>query len=124
MLSDFNISAVLAVKDVKKAQKFYEDKLGFKPDGDDPGGIYYKSGNTRFLVYESQFAGSNKATAAGWSVKDVKKVVAELKKKGVKFEHYDMPNVEHDGDIHIFGQFKAAWMVDPDGNILALDEAG
>lgn len=124
MLSKFNISPVLAVKDIKKAKEFYEGKLGFKADGDDPDGIYYKSGNTRFLVYESRYAGTNKATAAGWKVKDIKSVVADLKQKGVKFEHYDMPDVKHDGEIHIFGPFKAAWFTDPDGNILAIDEMG
>jgi hypothetical protein len=37
---------------------------------------------------------------------------------GVTFERYDMQGARHDGDIHVFGDFKAAWFKDPDGNIL------
>lgn len=51
---------------------------------------------------------------------DIDGVVAELKKKGIAFEHYDMPNVERRGDLHIAGDTKAAWFKDPDGNILSL----
>lgn len=123
MLADNDIAAVLAVKNLEAAKEFYEGKLGLQKDGDDPGGIFYKSGNSRVLVYESQYAGTNQATAAGWHVKDLEAVVAELKSKGVTFEHYDMPGVTREGDIHDWdGKFKAVWFKDPDGNILAIDE--
>lgn len=124
MLADNDISAVLAVKNIDKAKEFYEGKLGLTPSGSDPGGIYYKSGNSQVLVYESQYAGTNQATAAGWRVKDLGAVVEELRGKGVTFEHYDMPDVKHEGDIHVFGdnEVRAVWFRDPDGNILAIDE--
>ena len=47
-------------------------------------------------------------------------VVAELKSKGVSFEHYDMPGTTLEGDIHVDGDLKVAWFKDPDGNILNL----
>ncbi len=122
MLSDSNISAVLAVKDMEKAKEFYEGKLGLKPDGTDPDGIYYKSGNTQVLVYVSQFAGTNQATSAGWKVDDIEATVAELSEKGVKFEHYDFPGSKREGDVHVLEGVKAAWFKDPDGNILAIDQ--
>jgi hypothetical protein len=43
-----------------------------------------------------------------------------LKGKGVRFEHYDFPNTKRDGDVHVFGELKAAWFKDPDGNILSI----
>jgi hypothetical protein len=46
--------------------------------------------------------------------------VENLKKKGVEFEHYEIPEAKLEGDIHVFGDFKAAWFKDPDGNILCL----
>ncbi len=49
---------------------------------------------------------------------DVEGVVRTLKAKGVRFEHYDMPNVRREGDIHVAGDLKVAWFKDPDGNIL------
>jgi hypothetical protein len=36
----------------------------------------------------------------------------------VSFEHYDMPEMTREGDIHVSGDFKTAWFKDPDGNIL------
>lgn len=124
MLSESASCAVLAVKDMAKAKKFYEDKLGLKSSkGQDPGGIMYDTGKgTGIFVYESSFAGTNKATAAAWNVEDIKKVVEELKGNGVSFEHYDMPQAKREGDIHILGDLKAAWFTDPDGNILNLVE--
>lgn len=122
MLADNDISAVLAVKDINKAKEFYEGKLGLTPSGSDPDGVYYKSGNSQLLVYESQYASTNQATAAGWSVTDLPAVVDELKGKGVSFEHYDFPDVKHEGDIHVMGDVRAVWFKDPDGNILAIDE--
>jgi len=36
------------------------------------------------------------------------------------FEHYEMGDMKHDGDVHINGTNKIAWFKDPDGNILAI----
>jgi hypothetical protein len=41
-----------------------------------------------------------------------------LKSKGVTFEHYDMPGLSLEGDIHVGQGMKVAWFKDPDGNIL------
>ncbi|UUZ74885.1 hypothetical protein LP414_22300 [Polaromonas sp. P1(28)-13] len=41
-----------------------------------------------------------------------------LKAKGVTFEHYDLPGLVREGDVHVAGTFKGAWFKDPDGNIL------
>ena len=47
-------------------------------------------------------------------------VVRALKDKGVKFEHYDMPDMSREGDIHLAGDMKIAWFKDSDGNILTI----
>ena len=121
MLGDGNAMATIAVKDTKAASKFYEGKLGLKPAANrEQGVLSYQSGNSTLLVYESKFAGTNKATAATWVVKDVEGAVRELKGKGVSFEHYDMPEMNRQEDIHVVGNTKAAWFKDPDGNILSL----
>ena len=76
------------------------------------------------LVYHSQYAGTNKATAATWALgEDVEDVVWALKAKGVAFEHYDLPDTTRKGDVHVAGgklRVESAWLKDPDGNILAL----
>lgn len=122
MLGDINASAVLAVKDMDAAQKFYEDTLGLKrTDLSTPGGKMYKSGDSMIFVYLSDFAGTNKATGLAWGVGDkLDDIIKDLKSKGVTFEHYDMPGLTMEGDVHVMGEMRAAWFKDPDGNILNL----
>ena len=65
-------------------------------------------------------AGTSKASQAFWAVSDVAQEVAELKKRGVEFEHYDAPEMKRKGDIHTGGGARAAWFKDSEGNILAI----
>jgi catechol 2,3-dioxygenase-like lactoylglutathione lyase family enzyme len=119
MLGSNDVCACLAVKDMDAAKKFYGETLGLEASMETPGGTFYKSGNSGVFVYPSSFAGSNKATAAAWNIKDVDGAVEELKSKGISFEHYDdLPDVKIEGDVHIMGDLRAAWFKDPDGNIL------
>ncbi|RUU12603.1 VOC family protein [Mesorhizobium sp. USDA-HM6] len=122
MLENSNATANLAVKDLAKAKAFYEGTLGLSQVDDMDGElIVYKSGDTLINVYHSQFAGTNKATAATWAVGDqIEPIVKALKSKGVTFEHYDMPGLSLEGDIHVGSGMKVAWFKDPDGNILNL----
>ena len=121
MLGNTDAIATVAVRNVEAARKFYEGTLGLKPTrSEEPVVLSYKSGKASVLVYESQFAGTNKATAVTWAVEDLEGAVRDLKAKGIRFEHYDMPGTTRKGDIHGAGKTKAAWFKDPDGNILAL----
>lgn len=115
-------AATIAVRDTKSARKFYQDTVGLKMlDDSMPEALVFKSGRSKVLVYQSQYAGSNKATAATWGVgDDIEQIVQSLRAKGVSFEHYDMPGLTLKGDVHVGGNMKAAWFKDPDGNILAL----
>ncbi|MBZ9813223.1 VOC family protein [Mesorhizobium sp. CA7] len=122
MLENSNVTANLAVKDIAKARAFYEGTLGLSQVDDMDGElIVYKSGDTLLNVYRSQFAGTNKATAATWAVGDrIESIVKSLRSKGITFEHYDMPGLSLEGDIHVGSGMKVAWFKDPDGNILNL----
>ena len=121
MLGDNDAIATIPVKDIDTARQFYEGTLGLMTGPSrEEGVLTCKSGTSSVLVYESQYAGTNEATAATWAVDDVDGTVRDLKQKGVTFEHYDLPNTRLQGDIHVSGSMKAAWFKDPDGNILAL----
>ena len=122
MLADKDAAVNLAVKDLKAARKFYEGTLGLKPVGREGDHLVaYRSGVTTLLVYKSQYAGTNKATALTWTVGDaLEDIVRALKAKGVAFEHYDLPGMTRKGDIHLAPGMKAAWFKDPDGNILSI----
>ena len=121
MLGNSDAIATIAVKNIQTAKRFYEESLGFKPlPSEQPEVLNYRSGNSTVLVYKSEFAGTNQATTATWSVDDTEAEVRQLKAKGVVFEHYDFPGMKLEGDVHVMGDMKAAWFKDPDGNILAI----
>lgn len=122
MLGNIDTVANLAVKDMTVARRFYEDTLGLaQVDSEGDEVAVYQSGNTRVQVYRSSFAGTNQATAVSWQVgADIERLVAALKAKGVRFEHYDMPETKREGDLHVADGMKMAWFKDPDGNILHL----
>ena len=121
MLRDGEAIATIGVRNTDRAKEFYEGVLGLRHEGPEREGVLtYKSGGSKLFVYQSEFAGTNKATAATWVGNDVEREVEALRKKGVKFEHYDFPGMQRRGDVHVSGDMKAAWFKDPDGNILAL----
>jgi catechol 2,3-dioxygenase-like lactoylglutathione lyase family enzyme len=122
MLAGKEAIATVPVKDISRAKRFYEETLGLRLTEDQESeALTYETGGSKLLVYRSQYAGSNQATAATWTIgNDIEKVVQSLKGKGVKFEHYDMPGMTLKGDIHVANGFKVAWFKDPDGNIHAL----
>ena len=125
MLGKTDATPMIAVKDLDRARQFYEDTLGLKPKDEWGGeGATLKSGDTVINVYRSEFAGTNKATALTFDVDDIETEVRELKDKGIFFEHYDLPGLKQQGDIHVGEGMKTAWFKDPDGNILSLIEGG
>ena len=123
MLKDYNSIATLAVSDLARAREFYEGKLGLEPETLDEtsGVVRYNTGATAMLVYESGFAGTNEATAVNFAVRDQVDIIARtLARKGVVFERYDQGGAVHEGDVHVWGEFRTAWFKDPDGNILSI----
>jgi catechol 2,3-dioxygenase-like lactoylglutathione lyase family enzyme len=122
MIGKADATPMVAVKDLDRARKFYEDTLGLKEVDDFGEGVVLKSGDTKLSIYRSEFAGTNKATALTFDVDDIDAEVRELKDKGIFFEHYDMPGLEQQGDVYAGEGMKTAWFKDPDGNILSLME--
>jgi len=120
-LADSEVAATVAVKDMAVAKEFYGTVLGLKLQKESPAGATYGSGASTLFVYPSQFAGTNKATYAGWHVDDVAAEVEGLKSKGVNFQQFDLPGATWEGDVAVMGALRGAWFTDPDGNILALD---
>ncbi len=122
MLGDNQAVATVAVRDLAAAKKFYAEVLGLKQvDAEGEEAVVYKTGAGQLTVYRSQFAGTNRATSVTWNVgKGIDGLVRDLKARGVSFEHYDMPDMKRDGDIHSAGNTRAAWFKDPDGNIHGL----
>jgi catechol 2,3-dioxygenase-like lactoylglutathione lyase family enzyme len=119
MLNDIDATAMIAVRDLDQARRFYTDVLGFDVRSDETGILSFRSGTTPVSLYASEFAGTNRANTLAWSVGDTfDDVVTELGERGVTFERYDLPGLALEGDVHVANGFKGVWFKDPDGNIL------
>jgi len=124
MLKDRNSSAIVAVADLGRARRFYEETLGLTVVDDGGAVLTFATGGTHLVVYRSDEAGSNRANAVAWGVGDeIETIVADLRGKGVRFEQYDMDGVQFAEGLHRAGDFRMAWFKDPDGNILHLNSA-
>jgi catechol 2,3-dioxygenase-like lactoylglutathione lyase family enzyme len=124
-LSEAVVEAVVAVSDLDRAKRFYEDELGLVRGEEEHEGVRYVCGHgTRLFAYLSpQNAGRSQATVAAWFVDDIDQTMSELASRGVRFAHYDQPGIKTD-ERGVFdgGRFRAAWIRDPDGNTLSLTE--
>ena len=128
MLQSYPMYAYIPAKDVSRARRFYEDKVGLKPQQEIAGGVAYQFGDhTACFLYDAgDAAGTSRASQAFWKVDDLEREVSQLRSRGVKFEHYEPDEIggmTMQGDIAEGGGAKAAWFKDSEGNIMALIQA-
>ena len=98
-------SLVLAVEDMNDSIKFYRDILGFKVEYKSAGWSELKGGNFYLGLYQEKPKKPTGGAMPVFEVKNIKKIVADLKKKKVKF--IDELSEEDYGWIAVFA--------DPDG---------
>jgi catechol 2,3-dioxygenase-like lactoylglutathione lyase family enzyme len=119
---------MIPAKDYDRAKSWYADKLGLKPVEEmENQGAYYEVGDSSFLLYPSQFAGTNKANQIAFEVDDVEATVAELRSAGVEFMELDMPDLKTvDGvvTLEIGGRvLKSGFCTDSEDNIVVIGNA-
>lgn len=121
MLQQSPMYAYIPVRDLARARQFYEETLGFSGGREQAAGVHYECANgTAFFMYLSPSAGTNKASQAFWTVKDLRAEMEELRRRGVVFEEYDSPHFRTVDGVATGGGAMTAWFKDPDGNILAM----
>lgn len=122
MLKDHSSNAIVASRDLQKSKLFYTETLGLELVEESDEVFTVKTGDTALNVYRSKEAGTNRANAVVWDCGDeIDDIVSELKRRGVRFEHYPDLGMDIEGDLHVQNGFKAAWFKDPDQNILHLN---
>jgi catechol 2,3-dioxygenase-like lactoylglutathione lyase family enzyme len=124
-LSDCRVQAMVAVSDLDRARRFYEQQLGLAPGEEEEDIVNYPcaDGTTIGVYLSPENVGKSPATLAGWFVDDLDQTMAELGSRGVAFEQYDQPGLKTDERGVFDGPgFRAAWITDPDGNTMALTE--
>ena len=131
MLQNSNVATRLPAQDLERARAFYAEKLGLEPIEERPGGLKYKCGNGYFALFESAGAPSGEHTQMAWEVDDLDAVMAELRRRGVVFEEYDLPDLKTvNGIAEVAGNYassggageRGAWFRDSEGNLLALGQ--
>jgi catechol 2,3-dioxygenase-like lactoylglutathione lyase family enzyme len=123
MLGEARIGANVPVSNLDEAIAFYEGKLGltlFERGAGQPYARFSGAGETKLGIYESGTAGKARHTLASFVVDDVRAVVDALRRNGVVFEEYDMPGMKTEEGVATMGDTRAAWLKDPDGNILEI----
>ena len=116
-------AATLPASDIERAKAWYASVLHLEPmDITDSGDVWYETGGTRLMLYPSQFAGTNQATAVTLRVDDVERTVAELKGRGATFEDYDFGEAFRtvEGIATSAAGEKMAWLKDPEGNLISI----
>jgi len=123
MLDRFPVYAVLPTADIDRSRTWWAERTGMTPAMEDPGGLWYGCGEgTWLLVTPSQFAGTAQNTAASFKVDDITAVMADLRRRGVVFEEYDLPMFKTVNGLFEFGGYRAAWFKDSEGNIVEIGQ--
>jgi catechol 2,3-dioxygenase-like lactoylglutathione lyase family enzyme len=121
MLSQHTPVATLPTKDLPKARSFYEDALGLTPERESAAGVSYKCSGGMVFLYQSEYAGTNKATAMSFDVPTgaFDDEIDTLREKGVTFMTFEAEGLDwKDGVASMGEKMKSVWFTDPDGNIM------
>ena len=120
MFADRKATAMLPAGDLARAKRWYEEKLGLKPAEDmgEMGAVYKLGDGTIAFLYPTQFAGTAQHTVMTFDSPDLVADMAEMRKRGVVFEEYDLPDLKTENGIASWDDVKNAWAKDSEGNIL------
>ena len=123
MLTSAQVTALLPVKDLARARRFYEEQLGLAPGSAKPDGkVVYRCGGTEIALFPRPGGTKAEHTALSFKVDDICASIRELEARGVRFADYDLPGLKTVEHVCVLGTEKAAWFQDPEGNILCLHE--
>jgi catechol 2,3-dioxygenase-like lactoylglutathione lyase family enzyme len=121
MLEDSKAFSGFAVDDLERAKQFYGEVLGLDVRENAAGLELHLGGGTVVFVYPKPNHTPATFTILNFPVSDVESTVDELTKRGVRFQHYDQPELKTDakGIARDMGP-TIAWFTDPAGNILSV----
>jgi extradiol dioxygenase family protein len=117
------IFAKLPAQDVERARSFFADRLELQPAAELNNHLHYEVDGSYFIVFPSNGHPSGTHDQLGLVVDDVRRSVSRLQANGVVFEHPDLPpSVMLDEVIADFGEVRAAWFKDSEGNLISVTE--
>ena len=122
MLGTNPIGVVLLSTDLTASKEFYAGKLQLEIIEESESAIAYTSGSTRLTVTASTTGSKDEQTKAAWRVGDLRATRDWLATRGVQPEDYDTDELKTENGIADRGSVWAAWILDPDGNALGVEQ--
>ena len=118
------VAMMLPVTDVDRARMFYAESLGLDYTGtnDEGSAMFALDGGTTLVLLPRPDSRPSESTAMSFEVDDVSSEISTLQDRGVTFEDYDQPDFRTVDHVCEFGDERAAWFKDPDGNVLCLHQ--
>lgn len=118
------VAMMLPVTDVDRARTFYAESLGLDYTGtnDEGSAMFALDGGTTLVLLPRPDSRPSESTAMSFEVDDVSSEITTLTGRGVTFEDYDLPDFTTVDHVCEFGDERAAWFKDPDGNVLCLHQ--
>jgi catechol 2,3-dioxygenase-like lactoylglutathione lyase family enzyme len=117
------VATLLPVADIDRAKGFYDRlDLPFLGTNDEGSLMYQLSGGATLMLLPREAGTQNPSTAPTWGDGDGAAEVADLEARGVVFEDYDLPELKTVDHIAEVGGDRAAWFLDPDGNVLCVHQ--
>ena len=125
LLKESRAFSGFAVPDLDAAKTFYGETLGLDVTAGSMGVLeLHLAGGNHVLIYPKADHEPASYTMLNFPVANVERTVDELTARGVRFEHYDMPQLKTDakGICRDPRGPVIAWFKDPAGNILSVLE--
>jgi catechol 2,3-dioxygenase-like lactoylglutathione lyase family enzyme len=114
-----------SVDDLQQAKQFYGETLGLEVVETPEGLELHIAGSTPVFIYPSDNYTAPKHTVLNFPAEDIEAAVDELTARGVRMEHYDLPDLKTD-ERGIFrgdpGPRAIAWFKDPADHVLSVLE--
>jgi catechol 2,3-dioxygenase-like lactoylglutathione lyase family enzyme len=119
MLSDGMVVPTVAVTDLDRAKRFFQDQLRLPLLDETPFALRFGAGKgTQLAVRRGQ--PNVGQTVAHFEVDDLEVVIRDLTSREVTFEEYEVPKTTN--FIAQIGPARGAWFKDPDGNVFGVRE--
>ncbi|HEX2834210.1 MAG TPA: VOC family protein [Thermoanaerobaculia bacterium] len=123
MFKEAKAFSSFSINDVQKAKQFYGETLGLAMQEQEEGLSLTLGGGGTVFLYPKPNHEAATFTVLNFPVANIDEAVAELKKRGVQFEHYDTPHFKTGPDGIARGNEHAptiAWFKDPSGNVISV----
>ena len=119
MLANSLAVTTVAVTDVDRAKRFYQEQVGLTLLDETPSSFRFGAGKGSQLTVRRGQPNVGQ-TVAHFEVDDLEAVIRDLTSRGVAFEEYETPKTVN--FIAQVGPARGAWFKDPDGNVLGVRE--